>query len=548
MKIINRNSGEVKLMKNLITFAGNVLDYGRDKSGVSPLFADGIDITTGEQARWQFKDSSRIMSNLANQQNLFRFLYSLSAVTGEAKYRDAAADALNYHFDNLMDDSGLFRWGGHTFLDLETLETIGPEDKNMVHELKNALPFYDFMYELNPQATTKYIRAFWNAHIYDWDGLEMGRHGKYGLEAGKLWEHERVNLPVFRESSGLSFINAGNDLIYAAFLCYAHTGDQSAYDWGRHMAHQYVRARNPETGLGAYQFTQSKKTAEPPSDDATYSWFGDRAKRQFGPEFGDIALEGNLLTERNASSIYSRAPLVQMHIWERLKDKPQELLDRTADGLLSFAEYAYIPETNKIRPMFTDGTDLTGFALRRNGYFGNGPISRPGKSGDVFVHYDAGLEFFLAYVRAYILSGRKELRDTAAAMAKACGLGDLESDFNMGTPCSHVQAVFALAELYAHTGRKQYLELCGAVCANIEAKYFNGGYYNNGEQYRYAKFDCQYPLALLAYHAAATGKYEQAPAYLNGSGFIHGNYYLADGTALNVKDNDYLYKILRGGF
>jgi pectate lyase len=238
-----------------------------------------------------------------------------------------------------------------------------------------------------------------------------------------------------------------------------------------------------------------------------------------------------------------------MHIWERLGKKPQELLDRTVDGLLSFAKYTYIPETNKARPMFTDGTDLTGFALRRNGYFGNGPVSIAGKAGDVFVHYDVGLEFFLAYVRAYLLSGREELWDTAVCMARACGLGELGkipaqgANVNIATSCSHVQAVFALAELYVRTGCRQYLELCGAVCNNIEAKHFNAGYYNHGAGYRYAKFDFQYPLALLTYHAAAAGKYELAPVYLNGSGFIHGNYYPADGTVLNVKDNDYIYKV-----
>jgi pectate lyase len=530
-------------MKNLIAFADNVLKYGRDRYRQPPtaLLADGIDIKTGEHARWRFKDSQRVMSNLASQQNLFRFLYALSSFTGDSKYRDTAAGAINYHFSNLMDSSGLFAWGGHKYIDLETLEAVGPDNKGLCHELKNALPFYDFMYELNPEATTKYIRAFWNAHIYDWDDLQMGRHGKYGLAIGELWKHRRVNLPVFRESAGLSFMNAGNDLIYAAFLCYAHTGDQDAYEWGRHMAYQYVRARDPKTGLGAYQFTQSKKTEEPASDDVTLSWMGDRAKRQFGPEFGERALEGNLLLSRNTASIYSLSPLVQLHIWERLGKKPQELLDWTVDGLLSFAKYAYIPETNKARPMFADGTDLTGHVLPRNGYYG--------KAGDVLEHYDLGLNFFLAYIRAYLLSGRKELWDAAASMARACGLGDLGfipaegAKLNTGTSCSHVQAVFSLAELYARTGCKEYLELCGKVCANIEAKYFNGGYYNYGPEYRYAKFDSHYPLALLAYHTALAGKYELAPVYLNSAGYTDGLYYLPDGTAINVSDNNYLYSI-----
>ena len=530
-------------MKNLITFADNVLKHGSDRYHEPPtaLFADGIDITTGEHVRWSFKDSQRVISNLANQQNLLRFLCALSDLTGDAKYRDAAAATIKYHFDNLMDSSGLFNWGGHKFLDLETIEIMGPDNKSLYHELKNALPFYDLMYEVNPEATTKYIRAFWNAHIYDWDDIQMGRHGKYGLEIGKLWKHEKLNLPVFRESTGLSFMNAGNDLIYAAFLCYDHSGDEDAYEWGKHMAYQFVRARDPKTGLGAYQFTQPKKTTEPASDDDTKSFMGDRATRQFGPEFGEVALEGKLLLSRNTASIYCLAPLVQMHIWERLDKKPQELLDWTIAALISFATHAYIPESNKARPMFTDGTDLTGHVLPRNGYYG--------KAGDVMEHYDVGLNFFLPYVRAYLLSGEKKLWETATAMAAACDLGELGTTpgenvkLNMQTSCSHVQAVFALAELYSRTGCKEYIELCGAVCANIEAKYFNNGYYNYGAEYKYAKFDSHYPMALLAYHAAVAGKYEFAPIYLNSAGFINGNYYLPDGTAVNIKDNEDLYAV-----
>jgi pectate lyase len=266
---------------------------------------------------------------------------------------------------------------------------------------------------------------------------------------------------------------------------------------------------------------------------------GDRVKRQFGPEFGGRALEGKILLSGNAISIYSLAPLVQLHIWERLGKKPQELFDWTVDGLLSYAKYAYIPETNKARPMFTDGTDLTGHVLPRNGYCG--------RAGHVFEHYDLGLDYFLAYGRAHLLSGRKELWDVAVSMARVCGLGDLGSvpaqgvNANMETSCSHVQAVFVLAELYTCTGCKAYLELCGKVCANIEAKHFNGGYYNHGPEYRYAKFDSHFPLALIAYHAAMAGKFELAPVYLNAAGYTDGHYYLPDGKVINASDNNYLY-------
>lgn len=65
---------------------------------------------------------------------------------------------------------------------------------------------------------------------------------------------------------------------------------------GKHLYRQYVLARNPETGLPVYQFSSPQQRQPIPADDnQTQSWYGDRAKRQFGPEFGEIAREANVL-------------------------------------------------------------------------------------------------------------------------------------------------------------------------------------------------------------------------------------------------------------
>ena len=84
--------------------------------------------------------------------------------------------------------------------------------------------------------------------------------------------------PYF-ETKGLSFLDAGNDLIYSAAMLYKLSGDKGALVWSKRLAAQYVKARNPETGLGAYQFTQPRQTAEPTNDSVTLSWYGDRARR-----------------------------------------------------------------------------------------------------------------------------------------------------------------------------------------------------------------------------------------------------------------------------
>ena len=111
-------------MKSVITFAENVLAHGRDRyrAEPTPLLADGIEVRTGEHLRWgNLPGPAAPISNLACQQNLLRTLTALTDLTGEPRYREAAEAALRYHFAHYLDPGGLLQWGGHRFLDLETL-------------------------------------------------------------------------------------------------------------------------------------------------------------------------------------------------------------------------------------------------------------------------------------------------------------------------------------------------------------------------------------------------------------------------------------------
>lgn len=82
---------------------------------------------------------------MASQQNLFRAFTGLSNLTGESKYGDAARASVDYHFEHLVDESGLLRWGGHQFVDLATLEPVGHFDAD-THEFKSHFPYYDLLW------------------------------------------------------------------------------------------------------------------------------------------------------------------------------------------------------------------------------------------------------------------------------------------------------------------------------------------------------------------------------------------------------------------
>ena len=109
-----------KYLDAVSEFADNVLKYGRDTYGPkhTPLFVDGLNIHNHEPVKWIDPDGTkRIISNFASQQTLLRTLDGLCKITGDAKYRQAAMDAIKYAFEHVRTPSGLFYWGHITAYD-----------------------------------------------------------------------------------------------------------------------------------------------------------------------------------------------------------------------------------------------------------------------------------------------------------------------------------------------------------------------------------------------------------------------------------------------
>jgi pectate lyase len=147
----------------VIKFTNNLLADGKDiySGKATPLLVNGINVFTREPVKWIFSNGAEaVLSDFACQQNLMRVLVSLSNLTGDEKYKSAATNMLQYYFAHFQDTSGLLQWGGHKFVDLKSLSPVGPSDKDLVHELKNAYPFYDFWYEVNPESTVRFIKLF----------------------------------------------------------------------------------------------------------------------------------------------------------------------------------------------------------------------------------------------------------------------------------------------------------------------------------------------------------------------------------------------------
>ena len=483
------------------TFADNVLAHGRDTYGPThtPLFVDGIDVATHEPVVWRAKRQRWIISNLASQQDLFRTLDALTKLTGDPTYRAAATAAIRHAFANLRSPNGLLHWGGHTFYDAGTERVVGEGYK---HELKCHYPYYELMWEIDPAATRRYLEAFWAGHILDWSVLDMNRHGDFKREVGALWGHEYKGGDVFFIGKGLTFVNTGSDLIYAAGLLHKLSGETGPLTWARRLAHRYVETRNPDTGLGGYQYSQITN---------------DRAKRQFGPEFGDRIIEGTILDAGRAGTKMGITTACMLQLGEVLGDAGRDFLTWAHGDLAAYARHAYNPADNTFAIMITDGTRLTPDDVKRKGYYGKGS----------FVPFRAGGRFLLTYARAYRLTRDAAMWSVVRGMAKGNGLGDFgegpggAARVDLQTTSSDPVSLLAVLELCQATHRPDLLSLAGVIGDNIVKDRFHHGFFVVGEKSRFAKFDRLEPLALLHLEANRRGCVESMPKYYAGRSYFH---------------------------
>ena len=477
------------------TFADVALKDGRDTYGPkhTPLFVDGLNFESRKPVRWKSKDGHDwVLSDLGNQQVFFRTLVGLSALTGDQKYKQAAVDATRYAFTNLI-ENGLLSWGGHMAYNASDDVTFYAEDKGKVHELKDHFPFYELMWEIDARTTKTLIENIWNDHILNWSNLDFNRHGA-PKKMGLLWKNEYKNAPVFFYGKGLTFINAGSDLIYAAAMLSKLSGDPEPLVWAKRLAYRYVETRDPKTGIGGYQFSQMTNAW---CDDAG-KIVGDRAQFFYGDDF-----KGHQVVEGTLFPCYGNTPQVrpricQMLLGETLGANGKEFIQWSREDLTAWGKSAYRAKDNTFIPMLTDGTSMEGYVVKKDGYFGpKGRILTAGKASAID---------FWTYALGYRLTGDPFLGEMTRSIMAA----------NTFEKSANPEALFGYLELYRKTQDRAYLKSAERVGDNILA----AGRYHKG----WVKFDREEPLALLHLAAALQDRQEVVPTYNGGSGFFAAAY------------------------
>jgi len=141
-----------------------------------------------------------------------RTLDGLSRITGDLKYRDAAMQTIEYAFEHLRAPNGLFYWG-HVAAYNAQGDRVHADNR---HVLKlHYSPYYELMWEVDPNATQKFIESFWSAHIVDWSNLDMNRIANNREPLEEPWNHkyDEEGPTFFKGRSGGGFFSTGTSLI-----------------------------------------------------------------------------------------------------------------------------------------------------------------------------------------------------------------------------------------------------------------------------------------------------------------------------------------------
>lgn len=517
---MENQSEDEKYLDAVKLFADKVLEHGRDKYGDrhTPLFVDGLNVDTLEPPVWKKGGEEWMLSNLATQQNLFRVLDGLTTATGDAKYGNAAVSATRYAFRNLRDSNGLLFWGGHCCYDALGDKVVG-ESRNQ--EFKHHYPYYELMWQVDPDATRRLIEASWSAHVIDWANLDFNRHGPYDKPIEKAWEHEYGGGKVPFAGKGLTFMMSGIDLVYAAAQLSSLSGDGEPLVWAKRLAKRYVDVRHPKTGLGASNFS----VIEP-----------DRMNKQF-PQF-----EGRF-TEATVTDIYgdrnTYCAVGQLRLGETLGREGAEFAKWALGDLSARARHGYDEATNSFEAMLIDGTRLSPADRLNDGYVTVKWLDRR----------PADSRYFLAYSIAYRLSKDGLMWDMVRNIGRGLGLGDLGTkpgasvQADSATDCNDPLIIFALLELWYGTNEAAYLDLAKIVGDNALATRFHNGFVVESANHLYCRFDDPLPLALLHLRAAVLGLPHRPPIFWMGRGFFHCPY---DGVG-RTYDREVIYTRLRGG-
>ena len=176
-------------------YADTMIERGRDSYGPqkSGLLLSALDRNTlgllqvrpappGGIRRGDRPGRPWVEMNGANpmlDQNLLRVLYTLSEITGHARYAKVADEELTWFFNHTMSPkTSLLPWGEHLSWDVvHDVPISGGEE--MMHEFARPWVLWDRCFALAPEASTRFALGLWEHQIANHKTGGFDRHAPY---------------------------------------------------------------------------------------------------------------------------------------------------------------------------------------------------------------------------------------------------------------------------------------------------------------------------------------------------------------------------------
>lgn len=218
-----------------------LIESGTDRYGTlhTPMLVSILDIESRScpQNPEKFDETYRVYrrerrnpagSNLFTDQATLRAAHLLSARTGAARYAEFANRYSAYVMGRLLDDKGMFWWGGHRHYDVYR----DVKDGHMAnhHELYAGIDVdWPHLWAVDAKAVTREIEAIWQWHVIDKKTGETNRHADGGR--------------------GCDFSMTAASHVAAFAFMFAQTKDRTWLERARLLADYFWTRRNKTSNL-----------------------------------------------------------------------------------------------------------------------------------------------------------------------------------------------------------------------------------------------------------------------------------------------------------
>ena len=542
-----------RFLKAACLFADTAIRHGRDRySGREmPLFADclHVDHLQAPRAMTSHRTGTEpeptVWSFFQNQQNLMRLLASLSQFTGDSKYVRAAGAAAEYMFENYWyPESGVLHWGGHGYVDLVTGNRYGM--KGVVHEIEDVYPYWELLRAVDPDRGEMLMKGIWEANIKDWDALHYNRHGDYRkqVDHANTWNRAWEGYKAPEISADLSFISVALDMAYAAYSLGYQQQQEAPRIWAERLLNLIIKQRDPETGIWP-------NLVHPQVSKRGLNIFGRRYPQATEPR----VYVGNQLNHMITQMMGMLTIVENAEKYGRIGEMAH-IKAAVEQHILGFLNVSYDQESNTLKSIVIDGTDLTGFRIE--GPFETDKLYFGAKAGGAFLPQNITPLFTSVCARGYRVSGgRSEFRDYLRVLFRAFGLGDIGADrdcqplLNFDTAALEPAHIFALVDLYRIEPKPEFLAMAERIGDNLlqVRGHTDSGLFTLEDDFvlhnrvmdrpelqeshegktvfkvlqgthKTANLDAMEPLALLSIYAAQTGRYDSIPGWTAGGLYL----------------------------